>query len=166
VARQYNFLLHFFHEKRKKQFIPLPWKIGDFVFRNMNKINEFANHFHNLNLKYAERIKGFDPNGIFVEDMLALGFRNPFIHTFLGEEEDNNLGAPTLNDGNLETIRNTNKFYKQKGKGPSNKSVQSLTITPNTTISWSSAPVAQLSRKVINSSSGRGGENNPPPEKN
>jgi hypothetical protein len=27
VARQYNFWLHFFHEKRKKQFIPLPWKI-------------------------------------------------------------------------------------------------------------------------------------------
>jgi hypothetical protein len=62
VARQYNLWLHFFHEKRKKQFIPLPWKIGDFIFRNINKIDEFANHFHNLNLKYVEKIKGFDPN--------------------------------------------------------------------------------------------------------
>jgi hypothetical protein len=42
----------------------------------MNKIDEFANHFHNLNLKYDERIKGFDPNVIFVEHILAVGFRN------------------------------------------------------------------------------------------
>jgi hypothetical protein len=135
VARQYNLWLHFFHEKRKKQFISLPWKIGDFVFRNMNKIDEFANHFHNLNLKYVERIKGFDPNGIFVEHMLVVGFSNSFIHIFLGEEEDNNLGTPTLNTGDLETVLGTNKFYKQKGKDPSKTSTQSSTVTPKTTTS-------------------------------
>jgi hypothetical protein len=116
VARQYNFWLHFFNEKRKKQFIPLPWKIGDFVFRNMNKIDEFANHFHNLNLKYVERIKWFEPNKFFVEHMLAVGFSNSFIHTVLGEEENYKLGAPTHNVGDLETVHSTNKFYKQKGK--------------------------------------------------
>ena len=47
------------------KFIPSSWKVGDFVFRNMNKIDEFANHFHNFNLKYVENIRGFDPNGIF-----------------------------------------------------------------------------------------------------
>jgi hypothetical protein len=135
VARQYNFWLHFFHEKRKNQFIPLPWKIGDFIFININKINEFANHFHNLNLKYVERIKGFDPNGIFVEHMLAVGFNNSFIHIVLSEEEDNNLGAPTHNVGDLETVLSTNEFYKQKGKGPSEKSAQSPTVTPKTTTS-------------------------------
>jgi hypothetical protein len=36
----------------------------------MNKIDEFADHFHNLNLKYAERVKGFDPREIFVEHLL------------------------------------------------------------------------------------------------
>jgi hypothetical protein len=51
-----------FFMKKKKKFIPLPWKVGDFVFRSINKIDEFANHFHNLNLKYAEKIRGFDPN--------------------------------------------------------------------------------------------------------
>jgi hypothetical protein len=61
VERQYNFWSHFFHEKRKKKFIPLPWKIGEFMFRNINKIDEFANHFNNVSLKYAERIKGLDP---------------------------------------------------------------------------------------------------------
>jgi hypothetical protein len=31
IARKYNHWLHFFHDKRKKQFIPMPWKFGDFV---------------------------------------------------------------------------------------------------------------------------------------
>jgi hypothetical protein len=72
--------------KRKNQFIPLPWKIGDFIFRNINKIDEFANHFHNLNIKYAEKIKGFDLNGIFVEHMLSVGFNiEQFIYSYCSE---------------------------------------------------------------------------------
>jgi hypothetical protein len=165
VAKKYNFWLHFFHEKRKKQCIPFPWKIGDFVFINMNKIDEFVNHFHNLNLKYAERIKGFDPNEIFVEHMLSVGFSNSFIHIVLGEEEDNNLGTPTLNDGDLETVHSTNKFHKQKGKGPSEKSAQSSTVTPNTTTYRRNPPTTHPYRKVINNSSGGGGDKNPPPGK-
>jgi hypothetical protein len=65
----------------------LPWKIGDFVFKNMKKIDEFANQFHNLNIKYAENIRGFEPNRIFVEHMLTIGFNNSFIHDVLKEEE-------------------------------------------------------------------------------
>jgi hypothetical protein len=54
--------------------------------------------------------------------MLAVGFNNSFIHTILSEEEDNNLGSPAHNVGDLETILSTNEFYKKKGKGPSKKS--------------------------------------------
>jgi len=50
----------------------------------MNKIDEFTNHFHNLNLKYDENIRGFEPKIIFVEHMLIVGFNNSFIHTVLG----------------------------------------------------------------------------------
>jgi len=110
-ARKYNFWLHFFHEKRKKQFIPLPWKVGDFVFRSMNKIDEFANHFHNLNLKYVEKIRGFDPNWIFLEHMLTVGFSNSFIHIVLGEEHDHQAN-PTYIFGNLEMVLSTNELYK------------------------------------------------------
>jgi hypothetical protein len=165
VARQYNFWLHFFHEKRKKQFIPLPWKIGDFIFKNINKINEFVNHFHNVNLKYVENIKGFETNKIFVEHMLAVRFNNSFIHTILSEEKDNNLGALSHNVDDLEAILSTNEFYKQKGKGPSEKSAQSPFVTPKTTTSRSNDPMARPTRKVTNNSSGGGGENNPPPRK-
>jgi hypothetical protein len=86
----------------------LPWKIGDFVLRSMNKIVEFENHFHNLNLKYAQNIRGFEPNEIFVEHILIVGFSNSFIHTVPREEEDNNLGNTTHNAGDLETILSTN----------------------------------------------------------
>jgi hypothetical protein len=53
VARKYNLWLHVFHEKRKKHFIPLPWNTGEFMFKNINKIDKFANHFNNVSLNYA-----------------------------------------------------------------------------------------------------------------
>jgi hypothetical protein len=65
-----------------------------------------------LNLKYVEKIKWFDPNGIYVEHMLAVGFGNSFIHIVLSEEEDNNLGSPAHNVGDLETLLSTNEFYR------------------------------------------------------
>jgi hypothetical protein len=58
------------------------------VCRNINKIDEFAAHFKKLNLTYAERLKGFDPNGIFREHLLAVGFNNSFIHRHLTEDRD------------------------------------------------------------------------------
>jgi hypothetical protein len=32
---------------------------------NVNKIDEIASHFSNLNLRYAESLRGFDPNTCF-----------------------------------------------------------------------------------------------------
>jgi hypothetical protein len=141
--------LHFFHEKRKNQFIPLPWQNGDFIFKNINKIDGFSNHFHNLNLKYDENIKGFDPNEIFVEHILVVGFNISFIHIVLSEAEDNNLGAPAHNVGDLEIVLSTNEFYKKKGKGPSEKGAKSPSVTPNTTTSQSNAPMAHPRKKVM-----------------
>jgi hypothetical protein len=54
--------------------------------------------------------------------MLTIGFRNLFIHTFLGEEEDNHQGNPTHTVGDLEMMISTNELYKKRGKGPSEKS--------------------------------------------
>jgi hypothetical protein len=131
----------------------------------MNKIDEFANHFHNLNLKYIEKIIGFDPNRIFVEHMLTVGFSNSFIHTVLGEEQDNHQGNPTHTVDDLETVLSTNELYKHRGKSLGKKSVQSPTVNPETTTPRSSAPSAHPSKKVINSSSSGGGDKKPPPGK-
>jgi hypothetical protein len=153
--------LHFFHEKRKKQFIPLPWKVGDFIFRNMNKIDECTGHFHKLNLKYTEKLKEFNPNCIFVERLLVVGFYNSFINTILNQDGDNASGTPTRNIDDLETILSTNESYKQRGKGPGEKSSQSLNVTPKSTTCRSSAPTTYPTKKVTHSSSGRGGDKNP-----
>jgi hypothetical protein len=119
-------MVTFFHEKRKKkQFIPLSWKIGDFIFRNINKIDKFAIHFNNVILKYVEKIKGFEPNKIFVEHMLSVGFNNSFIQTTLNEEEEeegNNQSTHVHEAGDLEKILRTNELYKKKGKGPRERS--------------------------------------------
>jgi hypothetical protein len=116
VARQYNFWLHFFHEKRKKQFIPLSWKIGYFIFINTNKIDELSIHFNNVSLKCVEKIKGFDPNKIFVEHVFSVGFSNSFIQTTLNEEEEegNNQSTPIHEDGDLETILSTNEVQEPR----------------------------------------------------
>jgi hypothetical protein len=152
IARQYNYWLHFFHEKRKKKFIPLPCKVGDFIFINMNKIDEFAGHFHILNLKYVERVKGFDPRIIFVEHLLAIGFNNSFINVILNEDGDNVSDTPAHDIGYLETILNNIELYKQRGKGLGEKSAQSLTATPKSTTSRSSAPTTHQINKVTHNS--------------
>jgi hypothetical protein len=154
--------LHFFNEKRKKQFIPMPWKVRDFVFRNINKIDELACHFNNLNLRYDERIRGFDPNWIFLEHLIAVGFNNSFIHTRLNEDRDNDENTHAPNDGDVDTLRSTTELYKQQGKGFGEKSVQSLASTPKRMTSWSIAPTAHPSMKGTHNSSNAGGDKNPP----
>jgi len=142
ITMPYNYWLHFFHEKRKIQFIPLPWKVGDFIFRNMNKIDEFTSHFQSLNLKYVERVKGFNPSRIFVEHLLVVGFNNSFINVILNEDGDNVSCTPACETGDLEMIFNTNESYKQRGKGLDEKSSQSSTVTQRSTTPWSIVPIA------------------------
>jgi hypothetical protein len=67
VCKQYRLWAHFFHERRKKQFIPLPWKIGEIILKNVANIDEYAVQFDQFDLKVAEEIKGFDPKSIFHE---------------------------------------------------------------------------------------------------
>jgi hypothetical protein len=62
-------------KKMKKQFIPLPWNIGDFIFRNIYKLMSLSSTFNNVNIKYTKNIKGFDPNKIFVEQYAVSGIQ-------------------------------------------------------------------------------------------
>jgi hypothetical protein len=165
IARKYNYWLHFFHGKRKKQFIPLPSKVGDFVFRNVNKIDEFAGHFKNLNLKYAERIKGFDPNGIFREHLLLVGFSSSFIHRRLTEDIDSDNNTLAFDDCDVETLQSTTELYKQQGKGSDEKSVQSPANTPKSTTSHSISSTTHPSKKATQKFSNGGGDKNPPRRK-
>jgi hypothetical protein len=117
-----------------------------------------------VSLKYVENIKGFDLNKIFVGHMLYVGFNSSFIQTILNEEEEEGNNQITLvhDVGDLETLLTNNDFYKQKGKGPSEKSVQYPVVTPKNTTSRRNAPTTHPVRNIVNSSSSGGGEKNPP----
>jgi hypothetical protein len=85
----------------KKQFIPLPWKIGEIVLKNVANIDEYAGQFDQFDLKVAEEIKGFDPNQLFMKHMISVGYSVSYANTFLfGEEEDEdkNLEAFPIED--------------------------------------------------------------------
>jgi hypothetical protein len=42
VCRQYRFWVNFFAQRKKKQFIQLPWKVGEIMVKNASKIDEFV----------------------------------------------------------------------------------------------------------------------------
>jgi hypothetical protein len=162
IEIQYNYWLHLFHEKRKKKLIPLPWKVRDFVLWNIKKIDEFAAHFNNLNLRYVERIRGFDPNGFFLKHLLAVGLDNYFFQRHLSENIDTDDNTPASDVDDLDTLQSTTELYKQQGKGPVEKSVQLSDTTPKSTTSRSITPTTQTSKKTTQNSSNRGCDNNPP----
>jgi hypothetical protein len=88
VCRQYRLWAHFFLEKRKRKFIPLPWRIGEIVLKSITNIDEFLVEFDKLNLKLADEVKGFNPNQMFMNHMIYVGYSVSFTNTFLfGEEE-------------------------------------------------------------------------------
>jgi hypothetical protein len=132
--------------RKKKQF-PLPWKVRDFVCRNVNKIDEFAGHFKKLNLTYAERLKGFDPNGIFREHLLAVGFSISFIHRHLTKDRDNDENNPASGDCDIETLQRATELYIQQGKVSDDKSDQSPTSTPKSTTSHSITSTTHPNKK-------------------
>jgi hypothetical protein len=162
IARKYSYWLHFFHENRKKQFMTLPWKVEGFILRNLNKIDEFEGHFHSLNLKYVEKLKGFNPNGIFVKHLLVVGFNNYFINIILNEDKDNASGSPSHETSDMETILITNGLYKKKQEIMGEKSAQSQTTTPKTIESQRITLMAYPCKKFTHSYSSGGGDKNPP----
>ena len=80
----------------------------------MNKIDGFTSHFHNFNLKCYEKVKGFDPDGIFVEHLLAVGLNSSFTDTIMNGDEYTTSGSHACDIDNLDTILSTNDSYKQK----------------------------------------------------
>jgi hypothetical protein len=83
------------------------------VCKNANKIDEFSGHFKKLNLTYAERLKGFDPNGIFREHLLEVGFINSFIHRHLTEDRDSDDNNPDSGDCDADTLQSATELYRQ-----------------------------------------------------
>jgi hypothetical protein len=66
IAWKYKFWFHTLSEKRKNKFIPLPRKVGEILLQGISKIDEYVAYLENYDLKFTEKIKGFNPNHIFL----------------------------------------------------------------------------------------------------
>jgi hypothetical protein len=162
IARQYNHWLHFFHDKKKKSSFLCPGKSETSCAETSTRLTNLSSHFKKLNLTYAERLKGFDPNGIFREHLLAVGFSSSFIHRHLTEDRDSDDNNPASGDCDAETLQSATELYRQQGKVSSEKSAQSPANTPKSTTSQSIASTTHPSKKETQKSSNEGGDKNPP----
>jgi hypothetical protein len=57
VCRKYKTWDHFFNEKRKKQFIPFPWKVGEITVKHISHLDELVGHFDQLSLKETKLVE-------------------------------------------------------------------------------------------------------------
>jgi hypothetical protein len=134
IARQYKFWFHTFSEKRKKQFIPLPWKVGEILLRGISKIDEYVACFDHSDLRFVEEIKGFDPNHIFYNHFLSVGLNPALINSVVSGEEENDSHNPNNQEadrdsGDIETVISTTEHHKERGKPSSEKNVQSPVVS-------------------------------------
>jgi hypothetical protein len=83
------------------------------VLRNDNKIDEVASHLNNLNLPYAEILRGFDPNKFFLEHLLTFGLNDSFFKKHLSENRDTGDNSPASNVDDLDTLQRTTELYNQ-----------------------------------------------------
>jgi hypothetical protein len=78
-----RFWEHFFYERKKNQFISLPWKIGEITLKNASKIDEYAIEFYKYNFKMENQIKGFKPDQFFMNHMTSISFSVSYANTYL-----------------------------------------------------------------------------------
>jgi hypothetical protein len=78
MCRKYKTWAHFFHEKREKKFIPLPWKIENFTIKHINHLNELIGHHEQLIFKESKFVDGFDPKNVFTAHMELVGYSSHF----------------------------------------------------------------------------------------
>jgi hypothetical protein len=78
VCRQYKSWAHLFNEKRKKQFIPLPWKIREIIVKHISHLDELAGQLDQLGLNETKLVEGFDPNDLFTAHMSSIGYSSYF----------------------------------------------------------------------------------------
>jgi hypothetical protein len=98
----------------------LPIHVGDTIVNNFSHLKEVSETLNVFNLKEAQPLKGFDPEGIFSEHLASMRYNNLF--TIIDEEIDDN--DPTRKDKNvcnedlvMEISSNTQNQRKQDKGG-------------------------------------------------
>jgi hypothetical protein len=103
VARQYKLWFHTFHEKIKKQYIPLLWKFGEIILKGISKIDEYVAYFDHSNLRYAEEIKVFDPSHLFYNHLISIGLCPALINSIVSREEEDDIYNPNNKEADIDS---------------------------------------------------------------
>jgi hypothetical protein len=168
IVRQYTFWFHIFSKKRKKHFIPLPWKVGEIILRGISKINEYASYFNHYDLIFIEEIKGFDPNHLFYNHFLSIGLILALLNSGVSREEENDSYNPNNQEadrdsGDIETFISTTEHHKERGKYSSDKNVQSPAVSRRSALPKANPqPGTYHTRKMHSNNSEDDEERNPP----
>jgi hypothetical protein len=138
VCRQYKYWAHFFNEKRKKQFIPLPWKVGEMFVKNISHLDEYTIQFDHLSLKEVQAIHGFDPKDLFSAHMSLIRYGSYFSKSMQFEEgggDNQNLPEASLENtlDDIEALDNTNEYYKKWGREETRKNPGSPNVSQKST---------------------------------
>jgi hypothetical protein len=138
------------------------------MLRGIAKIDEFASYLDQYNLRFAEEIKGFDPNHLFYNHMISIGISPALANTLIFGEEEGDIHDPPSQGiekkyGDIETIVSTTEHYKQRGKPSGERSSQSPVVSHRSVLpKVNSQSVASQQRKSSTNNSDDGGEKNPP----
>jgi hypothetical protein len=145
----------------------MPWKIGQILLRGISKIDEFVVRLEQHNLKFADEIKGFDPNHLFIDHMTSIGYNTSLTNTFLFEEEEGDSQDPPIPVGerktkDIETIVSTVDKHKQRGQVANERSTHSPSIShKNNLPKQISQPMTPQKKKSSTNNSDDGGDQNP-----
>jgi hypothetical protein len=100
-----------FQRKRKKQFIPLPWRVGEIYFKHISHLDEFVGQLDQLGLKEAQCINGFDPKNLFSAHMSLVEYSSYFSKSKQFEGGGDNKNIP--NDSIEENLNDIEEFKKR-----------------------------------------------------
>jgi hypothetical protein len=98
--------------------------------RSTTNIDEFSVQFDQFNLKLADKFKGFDPNHMFINHMIYVGYNVAFANTFLFGEEEGDSQSPQaipieINQEYIEIVFRTTEQHRQHGKFVNERSTRS-----------------------------------------
>jgi hypothetical protein len=119
-----QFWAHFFNEKRKKQFIPMPMRVGEINVKSISHLDEFFVYFDSFKMREIHEFEGFDPDGLFSAHMFSIGYGSSFTKSLQLDEGGGDNQNPQENfpgshqlplQDDINTLVSTNDQYRQRG---------------------------------------------------
>jgi hypothetical protein len=116
LCRQYKVWSTFFDKKRKKQFIPMPFKIVGILVKSSSNLAEMVRYFDSFHMKEVEAHKGFDQEGIFMTHMVSIGYSSFLLRQRKSQREQMIMKTHTWVQG--WSLRPVKLFLRRRSRSP------------------------------------------------